>query len=277
LSLATAALSRSRLPGAFFLVNMIERRALVYQLVRRDFSMRFVGSAAGWLWAIIHPLVLLASWVFVFQYCLKVPPPPGAGDSYSMYLFAGYLPWLLFQETVQRSANSLVEHTNLITKTIFPSEIIPLSIFFSSLVSHLIATGLFAVASGVILRRVDAGVLALPLFALLLGVFAIGIAWTVSSLQVYLRDTAQVVIVGLTGWFWLTPIFLDETHFPPAARFLVHWNPVAHVVKAYRARLLGAEPVTSEGLLYLAAAAIVSFAMGGLFFRHLKRGFADVL
>ena len=91
-----------------FLQVLRERRSLIYQLVKRDFTMRFVGSAAGWLWTLIHPLVLLLSWIFVFQWCLKIPPPPGAGDSYTLYLFCGYLPWLIFQETVQRSANCLV-------------------------------------------------------------------------------------------------------------------------------------------------------------------------
>ena len=97
------------------------RRGLIFQLVRRDFEQRFVGSAAGWLWGIIHPLVLLVCWTFVFSFCLKMTVPPGRGhQSYALYLFAGMLPWLLFSETVQRSSNSLLEHANLITKTVFP-------------------------------------------------------------------------------------------------------------------------------------------------------------
>ena len=78
----------------------------------------------GWIWGLIQPLVLLLSWTLVFQVFLKVPPPSGV-ESYPLFLFAGMLPWLLFSETVQRSATSLVEQANLITKTVFPSEIIP--------------------------------------------------------------------------------------------------------------------------------------------------------
>ena len=113
----------SRFPGAAFLVNLIERRALVVELVRRDFRQRYVGSAAGWLWGVVQPLVLLLSWVFVFQICLKVTLPAGSiTQNYPMYLFCGMLPWLLFQETVTRSAPSMVDHANLITKTVFPAE-----------------------------------------------------------------------------------------------------------------------------------------------------------
>lgn len=260
-----------------FLRTLRERRSLIYQMVRRDFEQRFVGSAAGWLWTLIHPLVLLVSWVFVFQYCLKVPPPPGAGDSYTLFLFCGYLPWMLFQETVQRSANSLVEHAGLITKTVFPAEIIPVTLFLSSLVSHV-----FALLVAVAMVRWMTGhfsvlILLLPVYTALLGLFAIGVGWLAASLQVFLRDTAQMVVVALTGWFWLTPIFIDESHFPPAARFLVKYNPLALVVKGYRQRLMTYEPPDPAGLLLLAGAAFATFFVGGMFFRHLKRGFADVL
>src|SRR5215475_5014209 len=80
----------SRLPGQQFLRNLIERRSLLFQLVRRDFDQRFVGSAIGWIWGLIHPLVLLLSWVFVFQILLKQKPPEGAvTTSYPLFIFAG--------------------------------------------------------------------------------------------------------------------------------------------------------------------------------------------
>jgi ABC-type polysaccharide/polyol phosphate export permease len=97
----------ARVPGKHFIRNLIAERTLLFQLVRRDFKQRFVGSAAGWLWGLIHPLVLLASWTFVFQICMKYTMPPGAvTQSYPVFLFCGFLPWLLFQETVTRTANS---------------------------------------------------------------------------------------------------------------------------------------------------------------------------
>ncbi|MCS7044125.1 MAG: ABC transporter permease [Bryobacteraceae bacterium] len=267
----------ARLPGMMFLRVLRERRSLIYQMVRRDFEQRFVGSAAGWLWTLIHPLVLLLSWVFVFQFCLKVPPPPGVGDSYTLFLFCGYLPWLLFQETVQRSANSLVEQASLITKTVFPAEIIPVTLFLSALLSHTIAVMVAVVMVRWMTGHFSVLVLLLPVYTALLGLFAIGVGWLAASLQVFLRDTAQIVVVVLTGWFWLTPIFVDESYFPPAARFLVKYNPLALVVKGYRQRLMTYEPPSWQELALLAAVAGAAFFLGGIFFRHLKRGFADVL
>src|SRR4030042_4640860 len=99
-----------RVPGTLFLRNLVERRSLLFQLVRRDFEQRFVGSAMGWVWGLIHPLVLLLSWVFVFQVCLKMNDV----ENYPFFLFAGMLPWLLFSETVNRSTSSLLDQANLI-------------------------------------------------------------------------------------------------------------------------------------------------------------------
>ena len=278
-SLATTLTQRlpGWLPGASFLRLLQERQSLLFQLVRRDFEQRFVGSAAGWLWTIIQPAVLLFSWVFVFQYCMKVPPPPGSGDSYTMYLFCGYLPWLLFQDTVQRSTMSLTEHAGLITKTVFPSEILPVSTLLSSLTSHAIAMTIAVAAVFAYQQHFSVLILLLPFYTLMLSLFALGFSWITSSLQVYLKDTAQVTIVLLTGWFWLTPIFIDESMFPDGARFLVDINPLASIVKAYRKLMMGYELPPADELTALTLACVGTFLLGGLLFRHLKRGFADVM
>lgn len=267
-----------RLPGQFFVRNLITHRTLLYQMVRRDFESRFVGSVAGWIWGLIHPLVLLLSWTFVFQWCLKVPLPPGeVTQNYTMFLFCGYLPWLLFQETLTRSANCLLEHANLITKTVFPSEVIPISVFLSALLSHLMALAMVVLACILWVGQVSAMAALLPVYMLLNGLLAVGLGWIVSSLQVYLRDTAHVTTVALTLWFWTTPIFISEEQVPEQLRFLVRYNPMTYLVRAYRERLLSYRLPDFEELAVLALYAVAAFMMGGLFFRHLKRGFADVL
>ena len=264
-----------KIPGRMFLRNLVGRRALLFQLVRRDFQQRFVGSAAGWLWAVIHPLVLLLSWTFVFQVCLRVRPP--GIEHYTLFLFCGFLPWLLFQETVQRSASALLEHSNLITKTVFPAEVVPVSIFLSSLINHLIGLGLAIVAVVIVLRQISATILFLPLYMFLVGLFAVGLGWIVSGLNVYLRDTAQAINVVLILWFWMTPIFITEQQVPARFRFVLYANPLSFVVRAYRDRLMTARWPDIAELAILAAYGVAAFVIGGLFFRHLKRGFADVL
>ena len=253
----------------------MERRSLLYQLVRRDFEQRFVGSAIGWIWGLIHPLVLLVTYTFVFQYWLKAPSP--AGVPYPLYLFAGMLPWMLFNDTVTRSAPSVLDQANLVTKTVFPAEIVPVSVFLSTLISHLLALTLMITVTGVWMNQFSIFLVTLPLFMFAVGLFAVGIGWIVSSLHVFLRDTAQVVAVVLQFWFWLTPVFIDEATFPQRARFLLVANPMVYVVRAYRSVLLDAAMPSLRDLAVSASAGVIAFAIGGLFFRYMKRGFADVL
>ncbi len=264
--------------AAQFFQNIFRRRNLLLELVRRDFEQRYVGSAAGWLWGLIQPISQIISWTFVFQYCLKtVMPVNGLTENYTLYLLCGYLPWMLFQETVQRGTGTLVDNANLITKTVFPSEILPIAVFLSSLIHHGMAVGLTVLVIAIWDHHLHPFVLLLPVYALLVGVLAIGIAWVTSALQVYLRDTAQAVMVGLNFMLWMTPIFIAEEQVPAKLAFVIRYNPLTYLVRAYRERLLSENWPHMGDLAITALYASVIFVAGGLFFRHVKRGFADVL
>lgn len=232
----------------------------------------------GWIWGLIHPLVLVVSWTFVFQFCMRATVPEGEDTTnYPLFLFAGMLPWLLFSETVQRSASSLLEQANLITKTVFPAEMIPVSVFLSSLVSHLLGVALMVAGAGVFLNQISIYLVLLPVYIVVVGLLSIGIGWIVASLHVFLRDTAQVVSVILLFWFWMTPIFIAPKSFPGWAHFLLVANPFYYVVRAYRRMLLGSAMPSLTDLAIVAAYGAAAFVIGGLFFRYMKKGFADVL
>ncbi len=273
---------KTRVPGFYFLTLLVRNRSLVYQLVRRDFEQRYVGSAVGWVWGLIHPLVLLAVYTFVFQGLLRSHLPRGeVTDKYALFLFAGMLPWLLFSETLQRSASSLIDYASLIKKSVFPAEIVPLSIYLSTLISHVLAMVLLVGAVAVWEQRVSVTLLVLPVYFVLVGMLSLGLAWIAAALHVYLRDTAQVLAVVLIVWFWLTPIFLYEAVyenvFGEKLRVLLALNPLAYVVRGYRDSVLGNRLPAGSDVLVLATLAVCSLVIGGLFFRYTKRGFADVL
>jgi ABC-type polysaccharide/polyol phosphate export permease len=267
-----------RFPGSFFLQNLVRSRSLIYQLVRRDFEQRYVGSVAGWLWGVIHPLTLLAIYTFVFQYAFGAKlGPDEVTQNYPLFLFCGMLPWMLFSDTLQRSASALPEYSNLIKKSVFPSEVVALGIFLSGLVSHLLALAVLVAAAGIWIGAWSATLWILPIYLILLGLLSLGLSWILGALNVYMRDTAQVLAVGLQAWFWLTPIFLPETRLGELLPGLVDWNPLAYFVRGYRDSILGGKLPALTDFAALAAFGLGAFVLGGLFFRQTKRGFADVL
>jgi lipopolysaccharide transport system permease protein len=97
----------------------------------------------------------------------------------------------------------------------------------------LLGLALMVGAVALILNQISMLLVLLPLYTLALGLLAVAPGWIVASLHVFLRDTAQVVSVILTFWFWVTPILISEQRFPGWARFVLLANPLFYVVRAY--------------------------------------------
>jgi len=264
------------------LSNFFHKIYLQHDLIRnfvvRDLKGRYVGSFMGFFWSVIHPIVLLGSYAFVFMFIFHVGAPDDSGTtSFPLFLFCGILPWLLFQDTLQRSSTIIIDNSNLVTKTLFPTEILPLTVLLAGFVNHLIG---FAILLGIIfqiLGKVSIFILFVPVYLLILMLFTLGLAWFISGLNVFVRDVSQVLTVILTFWFWFTPIFYTRGRVPPKYEFIVRWNPLAHVVAGYRDCLLRMEMPDLRALALLAMVSLAVFMAGGLFFRHIKREFVDVL
>jgi lipopolysaccharide transport system permease protein len=261
-----------------FLQKIYLQRNLIQNFVVRDLKARYIGSFMGLFWSVIHPIVLLVSYTFVFHFIFGLKPQPDTGTtSFPLFLFCSILPWLFFQDTLQRASTILIDNANLVTKTLFPSEILPLAVALAGLVNHLIG---FVILLGILfftIGKVSIFILLIPVYFLLLMLFTLGISWFVSSLNVFVRDISQVLSVVLTFWFWFTPIFYSMDRFPPKLLFLVRWNPMAHVVVGYRDCLLRRQIPDLGILAIFAAVSLVIFTAGGLFFRKTKREFVDVL
>ena len=252
--------------------------SLLYQLTLRDFRQRYVGSMLGWLWGVIHPLVLLAIYWFLFRHAFGARlPPEEATDNYPLFLFAGTLPWLLFSETLTRSAPALNEYSALIKRSVFPSEAVPLSILASTGATHLLSLVVLLGAAIAWGHPPSSGLALLPLWALPLALFSLGLAWCAAAFQVYLKDTAQVLSVVLMAWFWATPIFLPEAFYRGRVDFVLDWNPLRYVALGYRSAIFGGSGPSLGEAAFLAGSACTAFVLGALFFRRAKRGFPDVI
>ncbi len=269
-------LSDSVAISANFVRKVSVQRHLIWNFVIRDLKTRYVGSFMGFFWSVIHPLVLLASYTFVFSVIFRVRPGIGTTDNFALFAFCGILPWLYFQETVLRSCNSVVEQSNLIRKTLFPSEILPITVALANLVTHLVG---FAVLLAVLVALDLAGwaIVVIPLYLALLVVLAIGLGWLVASLQVFLRDTSQILSVIMVFWFWFTPVFYQARDVPAPYRWWIQLNPLSHVVYGYRTALLENRLPEPQSLGLLALFSFTAFLLGGFVFRNTKREFVDVL
>ncbi len=270
-------LSRYDLASMRLLSKLAANRNLLKNLVLRDLKHRYVGSVGGFVWSVIHPLVLLITYGFLFTVIFPQSLGPADGtNSFPIFAFCGILPWMLFSDTVMRSCSVIVDNSALITKTIMPAEILPVAITISNLVHHAIGLGiLFAVLA--IFQTIPISAFGILIYLPMLILLAQGIGWIVAGLQVFLRDTVQALQILMFVWFYFTPILYSLDRVPPKLTFLAMLNPMAIVVTGYRNSLLD---LSQPHLLPVALVLLTSvsvFVVGGLIFRQAKPGFADVL
>ena len=257
------------------LTKLAAHRNLLKNLVLRDLKHRYAGSVGGFCWAVIHPLVLLVSYTFVFKVVFKAKAPPGV-ENFTLFLFCGILPWLLFSDTVTRCCASITENTQLITKTVIPAELIPMSIALSNLIQHGIGLAiLFTVL--IAFFDIHASALLIFIYMPMLLMLAQGLGWIVASLQVFLRDTSQVLQIVMQLWFFFTPIFWAMESLDAKNQALLQWNPMAVLVTGYRNSLLNLEQPGSSAILIVFALCTFVFVLGAFLFRQAKPAFADVL
>jgi ABC-type polysaccharide/polyol phosphate export permease len=262
-----------------FLKKLYESRYMIRMMAIRDLKAVYVGSLFGFFWAIMNPLVQLAIYGVVFGVLLKSRPDPVYGtDSYFLFLLCGLVPWQFFAQTVSTSANVLVSNNNLIKKAVgFNSEILPVITVLSNLLSHLIGVVLLLAIVFIITGKLSLMTPVVLVYLFFIVVFSVGIGWIVSSINVYLRDVQQVVGLVMLAWMFLTPIFYPVSIIPAKMMPFIRLNPLYHMVEGYRFAILTGRPLAAGDMASMAVVAFVTFALGGLLFRRLKPGFAEVL
>jgi lipopolysaccharide transport system permease protein len=255
---------------------MAAHRNLLKNLVIRDLKHRYVGSIGGFVWSVIHPLVLLAAYTFVFRMFKAEVRPEFGTASFPLFLFCGMLPWLLFSDTVVRSCSSITDNSALITKTVIPAEILPVAITLANLFNHVIGLSILLLVLAAT-HAVHLSSFWILLYLPILLMFSQGLGWIVAGLQVFFRDTMQVLQIVMLFWFWFTPVFWASAQAPENFRFLLELNPLATLVTGYRNALLHVAQPSTPQLTIALCSSVAVFLIGALVFRHAKPVFADVL
>src|SRR5437764_2776663 len=250
-------------------LDVLRYRELLGNLFRRDLQAKYRGSALGVLWTIANPVVLMGVYLLVFGVVWK--SPFANGGHYPLFLLAGLAPWTFFAAALQSSTRSMLDNANLIRKTRFPRQLVPLSVVFAHLVSFGVMLLILLVVDFIALPRVRATEwLAIPLAALFVCVVC-GIGLAVASLNVLFRDVEFMVASLLVPLFFLTPILYPLTGSPldkhPHIVDVIHWvNPLSPAIEAIRAPLFAGTLPHWTDALYLVVACAVALGIGALVF-----------
>ena len=249
--------------------DVVRYRDLFANLFRRDLQAKYRGSALGVLWTVANPLMLMGVYLLVFGVIWN--SPFADGDHYALFLLSGLAVWTFFTAALLSSTRSMLDNANLIRKTKFPRQLVPLSVVAAHLVSFVAMLVLLLVVNFIALPRVRATeLLAIPLAALFVALVC-GLALAVASLNVLFRDVEFIVAALLVPWFFLTPILypLDGSQIAghPTAAWFIHWvNVLTPAIEAIRAPLFyGTLPFWGDAL-YLVVASLGALALGAFVF-----------
>src|SRR6266536_859677 len=250
--------------------DLVRYRELFGNLFRRDVQAKYRGSLLGVAWTLANPVLLMGVYLLVFSVLWKTPF--GSEGHYGLFLLVGLSAWIFFASSVQSASRSLLDNANLIRKTRFPRQLVPLSVVATHLISFgVMVGGLLGLDFALLPGVRDTEWLAVPIG---LGVVAIasGLALAIACLNVLFRDVEFLVAALLLPLFFLTPVLYPLSDTPISQHRwvvdLIHWgNPLAPAVQALRDPLFYGRLPHLWDVVYVVVASIAALALGALVFR----------
>lgn len=280
-----------RLPLLSFPQALWRQRELWWQLSQREVQGRYRGSMLGWGWSLITPLLMLAVYTFVFSQIFRAR----WGDLqqsgplvFAINLFAGLIVYNLFAETAIQGPGLILSNANLVTKVIFPLEVLPAvtvaAALFHALTSLVVLVG-FQVTNGLIGTGAASAnglgihptMLWLPLVWLPLVSGCLALGWLLAALGVFLRDLGQVIGVFVNLLMFLSAVFYPLSSLPPQWQPLLQLNPLVLVIEQTRRVAVNGQLPSLSYLLWGGLIGLLACELSFRSFQKARRGFADVL
>ncbi len=282
MDMRAAVQSRSRRPAFFSrLRELWEYRELIYSLTVREVKVRYKNSVLGFLWSLLNPLGMMAVFTLVFT----VMMPSYQVPKFPIFVLCGLLPWNYFAAGVAASIHSIVSNANLVRKVYFPREVLPIVSVLSNLVNFLLALVVLFGALLLFQVRLSPWVWLLPVVILIQTCYTLGVAFFLSALNVFYRDTMMIMEVVMLAWFFLTPVFYPIELLPRSYEFLgvnlnVHrlmyvLNPMASLISAYRDLLYWGYRTDIDFFVRTAVTALAVLMLGYWFFGRYSGRFGE--
>jgi lipopolysaccharide transport system permease protein len=246
-------------------------RDLLLLLVQKDLKAKYKGTALGFFWSFLNPLLLMIVYAVVFSVIARV-----SLQRYPVFLLCGMLPWNAFTIAISTGSQTIVGNANLIRRVNFPREFLPLASVVSSIVNMLLSLGILLGFAVGFRQPLGLPLLTLPLLIALQLILTTGICLLVSALMVYFRDLENIITLVLTVLFFVTPIIYPLSSVGHGGlRGLLQLNPIQWLIGSYQDLWYWNSWPDLHRVLGFAAVSMVALALGWFFFRRLEGDFAE--
>ncbi len=263
-------------------------RDMIRQFTGREIAERTRGTALGWVWLMITPLVRLAIYALVFGELLGLRFGDKGGE-YAFFLFCGLIVYGVFSDAATKCSSVITSRPRFVKKLVFPTEILPVTVLGAGVVVALLELGLLIAGRVVLYQEVSPLFWLVPVAVAPMLMMALGLGWILASLNVFLEDTREIARLIIAQFlFFLTPIIYPASKAAElaeggsmwivrAAGWFIQHQPMTVCVEAARDVLLrGVQPNwLALGLVWLLG--LVMMQAGFAFFMKSKGALADVL
>ncbi|MFZ0544610.1 MAG: ABC transporter permease [Candidatus Promineifilaceae bacterium] len=250
-------------------------RELLWIWTLREVTVRYKQSFFGVAWAVLQPLALMAAFTLVATFLRGLIETEGV--PYPIYYYSALLPWTFFSNSVGNGTPSMINNLNLVVKTYFPREILPIAKVGVSFFDYLVGAVVFVILFIIYHLPLTAQVLWLPLLLVLQTILTLGICFLASAITVVFRDIRFLIPLALQIMLFITPIIYSVKMVNESIRpYYLLLNPMAVYIDSYREVLLYGRPPGAY-LPIAAAISVVIFVVGYLVFKRLEVTFADII
>jgi ABC-2 type transport system permease protein len=241
---------------------------LLFELVHRDLTVRYKRSVLGFLWTMLHPLLLMLIFTAVFATMFRSRAP-----HYETYFLSAYIAWNFFAQTTVNGMASVAWNGPLMKRVRVPPSIFTLSIAISGMVnvglSLLVLFAIMLVAGA----PLHASLWFLPVSLLLVGIFTFGTALACTAASIFFGDVREMVQAGMPALMYLTPIIYPISIVPERFRWLMKLNPLVYIVEIVRDPIYYGILPSPTTLSLAAVISVGTLCTGWMLFRHLAPRF----
>lgn len=257
-----------------------QNRALLSELVRTDFKLRYQGSVLGYAWSLLKPLLLFVILYIVFVYFLKIGKDI---PHFPVYLLLGIVLWNFFTEMTVQSLGAIVGRGDLIRKIRIPRWMIVFSSSISATINvllSLVVVGIFLVVNQV---PISPSIFMMPVYLVMIYILALGLSLFLAAAYVKFRDLSYIWEIILQAGFYATPIIypLQMINNETIEKILL-LNPMAMAIQGARYDVVTHDALTTYNawngswhiLIPIVVTAVI-FVGGLLYFKSQAKDFAE--
>lgn len=261
------------------LKELWEYRDLLLMFVKRDIVTIYKQTILGPVWFFVQPIMTTLVYVIVFRNIAKISTDGIPGP---LFYLSGITLWNYFADSFNKTSTTFTANANIFGKVYFPRLIVPLSIVISNLIKFLIQLSLFLVVWCWYLFTTDSlspnlWILSIVYLLAIMAGLGLGFGIIFSSLTTKYRDLTFLIQFGVQLAMYATPIIYPMSVLSETYQKVLWWNPIAHVIEAFRYGFLGSGEPSVTGLIYSTLFTAVVLAAGVVVFNKTEKTFIDTV